>query len=163
MSAFQSSKLYSILHLTCPFCHKGAFFLSHPYDLKHAGDLHETCPACHRKYEMEPGFYYGAMFVSYALSIAFSLLAFGGEPVALSGEDVPLKNEQLGLELAVFDDLKRLLGHFVGLVKAAFAEQGARVTEQDRAIAQRNGYDPERVAASRAALFGNHGAPARGV
>ena len=77
MSAFQSSKLYSILHLTCPFCHKGDFFISHPYDLKHAGDLHETCPLCHRKYEMEPGFYYGALFVSYALSIAFSLLAFG--------------------------------------------------------------------------------------
>lgn len=43
------------------------------------------------------------------------------------------------------------------------AENGARVTEQDRAIAQRHGFDPERVAASRAALFGNSSATARGV
>jgi hypothetical protein len=43
------------------------------------------------------------------------------------------------------------------------AEQGARVTEQDRAIAQRHGFDPERVAASRSALFGSNSATARGV
>ncbi len=73
----KGSKLYSILHFTCPFCHEGAFFVSHPYDLKHVGELHATCPVCHRKYEKEPGFYFGGMFVSYALSISFSLLAFG--------------------------------------------------------------------------------------
>lgn len=39
----------------------------------------------------------------------------------------------------------------------------ARVTEQDQALAQRNGYDPERVAATRQALFGNNGAAARGA
>ena len=77
MSLLRGTKLYSILHLTCPFCHEGDFFLSHPYDLKHVGDLHETCPVCHRKYEKEPGFYYGAMFVSYAIGIAFSLLCIG--------------------------------------------------------------------------------------
>ncbi len=43
------------------------------------------------------------------------------------------------------------------------AEAGARVTEQDRAIAQRHGFDPERVAASRSALFGSNSATARGV
>ena len=73
----KGTKLYSILHMKCPFCQEGAFFISHPYDLRHAGDLHKTCPVCHRKYEKEPGFYWGGMFVSYAFSIAFSLIAFG--------------------------------------------------------------------------------------
>ena len=77
MSFLKGSKLYSILHLKCPFCHEGEFFLSHPYDLSQVGDLHTACPVCHRKYEKEPGFYYGAMFVSYAIGIAFSLLCFG--------------------------------------------------------------------------------------
>ena len=77
MSFLKGSKLYSILHLKCPFCHEGDFFLSHPYDLSQVGDLHTACPVCHRKYEKEPGFYYGAMFVSYAIGIAFSLLCFG--------------------------------------------------------------------------------------
>ncbi len=73
----KGTKLYSIFHLTCPFCQEGAFFLSHPYDLKRVGELHRTCPVCHRNFEKEPGFYWGAMFVSYALSVGYSLLAFG--------------------------------------------------------------------------------------
>jgi hypothetical protein len=73
----KGSKLYSIVHFKCPFCQEGDFFISHPYDLKHVGDLHKECSVCHRRYEKEPGFYWGGMFVSYALSAAFSLLAFG--------------------------------------------------------------------------------------
>lgn len=41
-----------------------------PYDLAHVGDLLENCPVCHRKFEPEPGFYYGGMYVSYALAVA---------------------------------------------------------------------------------------------
>ena len=77
MLASKGTKLYSVLHFKCPFCHEGAFFVAGPYDLRHAGDLHKACPVCLRKYEREPGFYWGAMFVSYAFSIAFSLVAFG--------------------------------------------------------------------------------------
>jgi hypothetical protein len=73
----KGSKLYSILHFKCPFCHEGAFFVSHPYDMRHLGDLHPRCPVCNERYEKEPGFYWGGMFVSYALSAAFSLIIFG--------------------------------------------------------------------------------------
>ena len=31
---------------------------------------HEYCPSCKRKLTIEPGFYYGAMYVSYALGVA---------------------------------------------------------------------------------------------
>lgn len=67
---WQDSKLYSILNFKCPYCHQGDFFVAHPYDLKRVGDLHERCSACKRKYSIEPGFYFGAMFVSYALGVA---------------------------------------------------------------------------------------------
>ena len=70
-------KIYSILNFKCPHCQEGAFFLSHPYDLRNMGRLHKECPACHRKYSKEPGFYYGGMYVSYALSVALSLVAYG--------------------------------------------------------------------------------------
>ena len=30
----------------------------------------EACPVCQQPYEPEPGFYYGAMYVSYALNVA---------------------------------------------------------------------------------------------
>ncbi len=67
----KGSKAYSIAHKKCPFCHEGAFFVDdNPYNLSKAGDLLDECPVCHRKYEPEPGFYYGGMYVSYALAVA---------------------------------------------------------------------------------------------
>ncbi|MEO5583812.1 MAG: DUF983 domain-containing protein [Flavobacteriales bacterium] len=69
----KGSKLYSIINFTCPFCHEGQFFLAHPYNLRRAGDLLERCPACQRKYSIEPGFYFGAMYVSYAITVAVAV------------------------------------------------------------------------------------------
>jgi uncharacterized protein (DUF983 family) len=66
----KGTKLNSILRMKCPRCQEGDFFTSHPYDLKNAGNIHEHCPKCNLKYEMEPGFYQGAMYVSYALGVA---------------------------------------------------------------------------------------------
>lgn len=67
----KGTKLYSILHRKCPHCHEGRFFVdSNPYNLAKAGDLLDACPVCTRKYTPEPGFYYGAMYVSYALGVA---------------------------------------------------------------------------------------------
>lgn len=66
----KGSKLYSIFRMKCPRCQEGEFYTSHPYDLKNAGNLHEHCSQCGLKYEIEPGFYQGAMYVSYALGVA---------------------------------------------------------------------------------------------
>lgn len=66
----KGSKLYSIVKMKCPRCQEGEFFVSHPYHLKNAGDIHEYCSRCNLKYSKEPGFYYGAMYVSYALGVA---------------------------------------------------------------------------------------------
>lgn len=66
----KGSKLYSIFQMKCPRCHEGDFFMAHPYNLKRAGDTHKRCPKCDLNYSPEPGFYFGAMFVSYALGVA---------------------------------------------------------------------------------------------
>jgi uncharacterized protein (DUF983 family) len=67
----KGTKLYSILHFKCPHCHEGEFFKSrNPYDLKSMSETHDVCPHCHRRLYLEPGFYYGAMYVSYALGVA---------------------------------------------------------------------------------------------
>ena len=36
----------------------------------------ERCPVCGQKYELEPMFFYGAMYASYAITIAFSVATF---------------------------------------------------------------------------------------
>lgn len=66
----KGTKLYSIFRFKCPRCHSGDFFVSHIYDLSRIGDIHEHCTECGLKYEKEPGFYYGAMYVAYALGVA---------------------------------------------------------------------------------------------
>lgn len=38
--------------------------------------MHERCSHCHTKYKIEPSFFYGAMYVSYAVGIAFAVAAF---------------------------------------------------------------------------------------
>ncbi|MEO1052587.1 MAG: DUF983 domain-containing protein [Bacteroidota bacterium] len=47
--------------------------------------MNETCPCCQLKYEVEPGFFIGAMYISYAITVAllitFGVLLFSlGEP-----------------------------------------------------------------------------------
>lgn len=32
--------------------------------------MHDDCPKCHHHYETEPGFFIGAMYMSYALTVA---------------------------------------------------------------------------------------------
>lgn len=67
----KGNKLYSIFKFKCPHCHEGDFFKAqNPYNLKHFADVKEKCDQCGRSYSMEPGFYYGAMYVSYALGVA---------------------------------------------------------------------------------------------
>ena len=38
--------------------------------------MHERCSNCGLKYKMEPSFFYGAMYVSYAVGVAFAVAAF---------------------------------------------------------------------------------------
>ena len=66
----KETKAYSILYNKCPRCNKGDFFYSHPYNIKQFGKKHFNCSGCDLKFEREPGFFYGSMFVSYALSVA---------------------------------------------------------------------------------------------
>jgi uncharacterized protein (DUF983 family) len=69
--------LYSVTHLKCPRCNEGNLFSNaNPYRLSQVVDMPETCPHCHLKYEKETGFFYGAMYVSYALNVAFAVSLF---------------------------------------------------------------------------------------
>jgi len=65
-----TSSALALLDLRCPRCHQGRLF-SHPaYHLTKFAHMPESCPVCQQAFEPEPGFYFGAMFVSYAFSVA---------------------------------------------------------------------------------------------
>jgi uncharacterized protein (DUF983 family) len=80
--SYHDSKLYSILNNKCPHCHKGNFWLtSNPYDLKNFSKMNERCPVCNEDFKREPGYYFGATYVSYAMTVAFGIAMY----IVLSG------------------------------------------------------------------------------
>lgn len=58
--------------MKCPACRKGEIFKNtNPYHLSQMGDMHEKCPVCGENFRHEPGFYFGAAYVSYGLMVGF--------------------------------------------------------------------------------------------
>lgn len=73
----KGSKLYSVLTFSCPRCQEGAVFKDpNPYNLSKMFKMHEHCPHCGLRYEIEPSFFYGAMYVSYGYSVAFFVATY---------------------------------------------------------------------------------------
>ncbi|MEX0289887.1 MAG: DUF983 domain-containing protein [Flavobacteriaceae bacterium] len=72
----KGSKLYSILFLKCPRCHEGSFLEANPYNLGKFNKVKDRCSKCALKYSIEPSFYYGSMYVSYAVGVAFAVAIF---------------------------------------------------------------------------------------
>ncbi|TDX00170.1 DUF983 domain-containing protein [Dinghuibacter silviterrae] len=69
--------LWSMLNMRCPRCRRGRLFKDYSaYNLKHTTDMNEECPVCKQPTELEPGFYYGTGYVSYALSVALIVAWF---------------------------------------------------------------------------------------
>lgn len=56
------------------------------YNLGHFIEMPEKCPVCSQHYEPEPGFYWGAMYISFAFSVPIVLISgavlywFFGDP-----------------------------------------------------------------------------------
>jgi len=73
----KGNKLYSIFRNKCPKCHEGDFFKYRiTLNPKKVTTLHENCPNCGLKYMMEPSFYFGAMYVNYAIAVALFVGVF---------------------------------------------------------------------------------------
>jgi len=47
-----------------------------PYVFSETLNMYENCPHCNTKFMIEPSFFYGAMYVSYAVGVAFAVAAF---------------------------------------------------------------------------------------
>lgn len=66
----------SVLQLKCPHCRRGEMFVSKKSYSKKFLQMHDNCPVCGQPMEIEPSFYYGTGYVSYALSVAISVASF---------------------------------------------------------------------------------------
>lgn len=82
----KGNKLYSIFTGSCPKCHEESMYKNkNPYVLRDVIKINDECSNCHTKYSIEPSFFYGSMYVSYAVGIAFAVAAFIISYVFLGG------------------------------------------------------------------------------
>lgn len=50
--------------------------MSNPYRLNGLFRMPEKCASCGQRFHLEPSFYYGAMYVNYALTVAIGVAVF---------------------------------------------------------------------------------------
>jgi hypothetical protein len=71
------NRILSIVKGRCPNCETGAVFARKGSLLKlQMPVMKEDCPRCSHHFEKEPGFFLGAMYVSYALTLAESVTVY---------------------------------------------------------------------------------------
>lgn len=80
------SKLRAIFRMKCPRCHQGDLYKTSIFEGIY--NMHDHCPKCNQALEPEPGFYWGAMYIGYALSsgymlsgVALGIWGFGVSPM----------------------------------------------------------------------------------
>ncbi len=69
--------IINLLNCKCPRCRRGDMYAHGvSYNLKKFMKMNETCPVCGQVFDIEVGFYYGTSYVSYGITIVFSVITF---------------------------------------------------------------------------------------
>lgn len=80
MKLLKGTKINSILTGSCPVCQNESMYtVQNPYKVTSTLTMEEQCSHCNTKYQIEPSFFFGAMYVSYPVG-----LIFGGFSLFLS-------------------------------------------------------------------------------
>lgn len=67
----RKTRIGAVLSMRCPKCFQGSIFVhQNPYRMKTISAMPKHCPNCDQRFEPEPGFFFGAAYVSYALTVA---------------------------------------------------------------------------------------------
>lgn len=79
----KTPKWYAILHCKCPQCRTGDVFNGSMYGFN-IQKTYDNCPHCRQRFEIEPGYFYAAMYVSYAMNM-IEMLGIGIATYYISG------------------------------------------------------------------------------
>jgi hypothetical protein len=67
----EKSRFVAMLSHDCPVCRQSSIYVnSKVYTWVNLGSMHQECPVCHTNLVPETGFYFGAAYVSWALTVA---------------------------------------------------------------------------------------------
>ncbi|MGB0427335.1 MAG: DUF983 domain-containing protein [Flavobacteriales bacterium] len=72
------AKLKSIISGKCPSCLQTNMFVEkNPYKLSKLSKMYDNCKVCGQEFHLEPGFYFGAMYITYVLVSGQFMVLFG--------------------------------------------------------------------------------------
>jgi uncharacterized protein (DUF983 family) len=63
------SAFTAIFGLKCASCRRGKMFKTPTFSFSKPFEMNKLCPKCEVDLEPEPGFYFGAMFISYGITV----------------------------------------------------------------------------------------------
>ena len=72
----KESLSFAIINAKCPQCRKGDMFKHKWWQLSKFVKFYQLCPTCNLRFDREPGFFHGAMYISYAMIVAMVTTAW---------------------------------------------------------------------------------------
>lgn len=72
----KESLSFAIINAKCPQCRKGDMFKYKWWNITNFATQHKFCPICNLRYDREPGFFIGAMYISYAMIVVMVTIAW---------------------------------------------------------------------------------------
>lgn len=113
----ESTIVSGILNGKCPKCREGKMFPENTLYTTKFMKMNDHCSACSQPFMPEPGYYFGAMFISYAINAAFFIALWIGmnfvmEDISLTAMIIALLAVILGL-LPVTFRLSRILWIYI--------------------------------------------------
>ena len=114
----KTGKLYSIFFNKCPRCNKGKFWKSNnPYYnlFLNGGENHSHCLNCYLKFEIEPGFFYGAMYISYGLGIGIGSLILIISLAVFQMKNILLLSLIIGISILILAPVNYFLSRLIWL------------------------------------------------
>lgn len=71
---YEPSKGLAVFKAKCPQCQSGKMFKKSALKLNGFTEMFDTCSVCGLTFEVEPGFFWGAMYVSYGITTGMMLV-----------------------------------------------------------------------------------------
>lgn len=92
--------LPGIITMRCPKCREGKMFPEGTLYSTHFMMMNNSCSCCGQSFMPEPGYYFGAMFVSYAINAAFFIAVWLGMHILM--EEITTTAMVVSLLVVVF-------------------------------------------------------------
>ena len=101
---YEPSKGLAVLKAKCPQCQSGKMFKKSALKLNGFTEMFDTCNVCGLTFEVEPGFFWGAMYVSYGITTGM-MLVIGVLVYTFSNHEARFWGDIIPIFLAMFSSI----------------------------------------------------------